>query len=271
MPSQNPVPPATPPNPVANRSNTESSAENNSGPRVNVPIGKSDTYQFLRSLKNFSKVPSAALKALADSCRFVSFTSGQYVTIEGEEESSSGFIVVSGCIAMLKTSTSGKELIVDLLPDGDAFGLLLKLAEGRLPEQLSARAMRKSVLLRVPIADFKETLNAQPHLFDEIVEHLLVSLQSAYCLSRGLAHDRVEIRIAAVLLALAVKFATLAPSDAPPIINFTRQQLADLTGTTPETAIRVTRAMQRDGLIDIQRPGIIRVLDRKGLSLIAES
>lgn len=271
MQRQTPPPPAAPPKLNPDKLSAGSGNNGTPGKPANGQAGKSDAYQFLRTLKSFSNVPPADLNLLADSSRFVSLNSGQYITIEGEDDSSTGFIVVSGCIAMLKTSSSGKELIVDLLPAGDIFGLLLKLAEGRLPEQLSARSMRKSVLLRVPMIDFKQTLKTQPHLLGEVVEHLLVSLQSAYCLSCGLAHDRVEVRIATVLLALAGKFATLVPNEPLPVINFTRQQIADLTGTTPETAIRVTRAMQHDGLIDIKRPGVIRVLDRKGLGLIAES
>ncbi len=54
-------------------------------------------------------------------------------------------------------------------------------------------------------------------------------------------------------------------------IDIIRQQIADLTATTPETAIRVIRSMQRDGLINIKKPGVVRVLDLDAINEIAES
>lgn len=89
-------------------------------------------------------------------------------------------------------------------------------------------------------------------------------------LSRGLEHDKVEVRIAAVLSSLALKFSDPKSSGEQSTIYFTRQQLADLTGATAETAIRVSRAMQRDGIIDIARPGVIRVVDHSALDSLAQ-
>lgn len=227
--------------------------------------------QFLSSLREFSKIPASELKLLADSSRVATYSSGQYVTNEGDEESGYGFIVISGCLAMSKTSINGKNLIVELLQAGDIFGMLLMLAADRKPAQLTARAIKASKVLRVPIDKFTHLLNAHPVLFKDFVAHLLVCLQSSYRLSRGLAHDKVEVRIAAVLSSLALKFASSPISGSQYTINFTRQQIADLTGTTPETAIRVTRKMQRDRLIDIKRPGVISILDLNTLSNIVES
>jgi CRP-like cAMP-binding protein len=53
-------------------------------------------------------------------------------------------------------------------------------------------------------------------------------------------------------------------------IDITRQQIADLTGTTPETAIRVTRALQSRGLIEMSQPGIIKVLNPEALQALAD-
>jgi len=238
-------------------------------PKLNVSP-KMDVLKFLTSLREFSQIPSQDLVSLAEVSRMASYGPGEFITHEGEDEGASGFIVVSGLFAMLKTSTEGKELIVELLQAGDNFGMLLTLAREKLPSQLSARAMQKSSVLWLPIQQFMQLLKAHPILFKDSVAHLLLCLHSSYGLSRGLAHDKVEVRIAAVLQSLAIKFPKQLSDDAPYTINFTRQQLADLTGTTPETAIRVTRAMQREGLIDIQRPGVIRITDLKGLQALVD-
>jgi CRP-like cAMP-binding protein len=231
---------------------------------------KSDAYLFLRSLPKFSYISEEDLNTLAVSSRFETFESGKYISNEGDERNTFGFILQSGCIAMSKHSSNGKELIVELLQAGDSFGLLLNLAKDRLPIQLSARSIQKSRILWISLSDFSLVLHSNPLIFQQIVSHLLLCLFSSYNISRGLAHDHVEVRIASVLISLAYKFDNIPRESKNPIIYFTRQQLADLTGTTPETAIRVTRAMQKEGLIDISRPGIIKILKMERLKEISD-
>jgi CRP-like cAMP-binding protein len=229
-----------------------------------------DAYGFMSVLPEFSTIPAAELKQFASTARLVTLNAGEFIAVEGDEVKSHGFIVVSGRIAMLKSSHSGKELIVELLQSGDIFGLLLMLSRDRLPAQLSAKALQKSTVLWLSFNGFNEMLKTHEDLFKAFVAHLLICLQSSYHLSRGLAHDRVEVRIASILVSLALKFTKTDPRLEEYTINFTRQQLADLTGTTPETAIRVTRAMQREQLIEIARPGVIKILNLSALQSLAE-
>jgi CRP-like cAMP-binding protein len=230
----------------------------------------SEAFDFLRSLREFRELPSSELKLLANNCRFANYAAGENIEVEGDEQGLCGFIIVSGLVAMIKTSINGKELIVGLLHDKDTFGLLLTLAEVVGPTQLSARPFRRTRVLMVPILQFTQLLKLRPELFRTSVHHLILCLQSSYSLSRGLAHDRVEVRIAAILYSLAIKYGESLIFKGSYTVKFTRQQLADLTGTTAETAIRVTRAMQRDEILDISRPGIIRVLKLDALRALVE-
>ncbi len=97
-----------------------------------------DAYLLLHSLPAFSELPPNELKSLANSCRFEILTAGDYITVEGDESSLEGFIVVSGRLALMKSSPSGKQLAVELLAPGDMFGLLLTLSLEKMPAQLSA-------------------------------------------------------------------------------------------------------------------------------------
>jgi CRP-like cAMP-binding protein len=230
---------------------------------------ENNAYEFLRSLREFTELPEADLKSLAQFSRFASYGPGQYISNEGEEEGSHGFIVVSGRVAMTKTSLSGKELIVELLQARDLFGLLFTLTAEKLPTQLSARSLQRTKVLRVPIKTFKQIIEKYPLLLEDFISHLLICLKSSYRLSRGLAHDRVDVRIASILSSLSLKFPE-RPNQKPTTIRFTRQQLADLTGTTPETAIRVTRDMHKQGVIDLKHPGVITLLDLNALHSLAE-
>lgn len=234
-------------------------------------LGNSEKIKnFLCGLLEFLELPIAEVEDLASCARLVTHGPGEYLSIEGEEEGSHGFIPMSGLVSMFKTSANGKVLVVEILKAGDIFALLLMLAKDSLPAQLSARSIQRVDAIWIPVKQFQNILAKHPAIFKEIIAHLLICLQSSYNLSRGLAHDRVDVRIAATLTSLAIKFSRPIGLGRLPTINFTRQQLADLTGTTSESAIRVTRAMQRDGLIDISRPGIIKIVNLVGLQELSD-
>jgi CRP-like cAMP-binding protein len=74
----------------------------------------------------------------------------------------------------------------------------------------------------------------------------------------------------AALLALAPRFGRPAASSDQTRIFLTRKELADLTGTTPETAIRVTKNLEREGLLDLTKPGVIKILSLQQLGEAVE-
>ena len=43
-----------------------------------------------------------------------------------------------------------------------------------------------------------------------------------------------------------------------------------MTGTAAETASRVANALEREGLLDLSQAGLVRILDREGLSELVE-
>ncbi len=78
---------------------------------------------------------------------------------------------------------------------------------------------------------------------------------------RDLAAERVEQRIARTLLRLSSKLGHTLP--------FTRQEIADMSGTTTETAIRVMSRLKDGGIIRSVR-GKIVILDELKLRLLSE-
>jgi CRP/FNR family transcriptional regulator len=221
--------------------------------------------EFLQSLNELKDIPGEALQLMSAFSHFETYKAGQFLVNEGQEESRFGYIVATGRVSVLKSSHNGRDLIVELLQPGDMFGLLLNLVAERLPAELSARALQKTTVLWVPVHAFLNVTAKYPNLLKDFTAHLLTCLQSSYCLSRGLAHDQVDVRIAALLCSLTLKCPERMLPNEGIEIHFTRQQLADLVGTTPETAIRVTRAMEKKNILSLTRPGIIHVLDTERL------
>lgn len=218
--------------------------------------------EFMKQVTPFSQLPEKGLSELVKRSYFSNFAADEYLTFEGEQNEVS-FVVLSGRLAMTKTSVDGRDLIVQLLGPRDFFGLVLAMEE--FPEQLSARAQTEAEVLWIPTAAVLSLLDSYPGLYKAFVEQLSSWMHASHNLSRALAHDSVDVRIAAVLLHLASKFARSdrgldKANESSIVLDITRQQIADLTGATPETVSRVTRSMHRKGICDTDAPGVIRLL-----------
>lgn len=219
--------------------------------------------EVLLQLELFKGVPQADLEMFARATSLRSFDGGEFILSE-EEEAKAGFIVLSGKISITKSAVTGKELIVSLLGAGDTYGLfyLLKSFIGCC----SARTQVASRVLWVPENAFTLLQNRVPSVSRALTESLGRRLVRAYELASSLAHSRVEDRIVTAILTLLPELGRGGDkTNNNGRIFMTRKELADLTGTTPETAIRITKNLEREGILDLARPGIIKIVDLTSL------
>jgi len=63
-----------------------------------------------------------------------------------------------------------------------------------------------------------------------------------------------------------VKLSSSEEEAVPSEIHMTRQELANSVGTTLETAVRVTKTMERSGWLDLKKRGLIRITNRGKLT-----
>lgn len=219
--------------------------------------------EFLSKLPLFQDIEAAVIRDIAERSVVTLPQAGQFILSEGED-AEGGFIPISGRISVTKTSESGKELIVALLAPGDCFGLF-GLVEG-FRSAVSARTQVDSKVLWIPKKTWEYLTEHSPAIFPNLTQALATRLGSAYVLASSLAHAKVEDRIIHTLLALMPEFGKSSKKGSQEArIFMTRKELAELTGTTPETAIRVTKSLERDGILDLTRPGIIKVPSLDGL------
>jgi CRP-like cAMP-binding protein len=217
---------------------------------------------MLSTLSLFSSVPRSELRVLAQSSAVRQIEGGEFLSLPGEQPEI-GFVVISGRLAVTKISEAGKELTVELLPPGDAFGILRVLES--TPPNTAVRAQIASRILAVHQTALKIIVDRYPAVYREIAEEYSNRMKALLNLAVSLAHAKVESRIVSTLLALAPRFGKSCAQEDQSRIYLTRRELADLAGTTPETAIRITKNFERDGLLDLSRPGIIKILSLNNL------
>jgi len=218
---------------------------------------------FLSRVDPFRRFSGAELEELAAACSFQSLKSGKAIAQQGDEKRVC-FIVVSGRVTFRQALPDGKQLIVTALPPGDIFGVTLLLHEEPLP--FSIQAQRETQILVMPETVLKLILQRHPELYAEFAENLREHLFRMQNFALHLAHEKVEARISYLLQELMPVFGKYHADSKTHELCLTRQELAEFCGTAPETAIRVTKTMERDGILDLSQPGRIVVLDEAALA-----
>jgi CRP/FNR family transcriptional regulator len=119
-----------------------------------------------------------------------------------------------------------------------------------------------------PTADRFVEAHGEPELLGEVLPYLTRHLMECKnCLVES-SCARVETRFASLFLGLAEKLGQSAGGGWFIPLPLSRQELADLTGTTLETAIRVMSRWGKEGVVATQREGFL-LLDRPGLEALA--
>jgi CRP/FNR family transcriptional regulator len=116
-------------------------------------------------------------------------------------------------------------------------------------------------VLRIRREDFLSFVAQRPQVVLRIISVLGERLRDAQGRLKDLAGERVEQRLARTLLMLSAKLGATLP--------FTRQEIADMAGTTTETAIRFISRLKDGGIIRSAR-GSITILDKTKLRLLSE-
>jgi CRP/FNR family transcriptional regulator len=169
------------------------------------------------------------------------------------------YVVVAGRIKVVKHTSSGKEFIVAFFDSGEMFGEVA-VFEGK-PYPASAQAATETTILGIRKDDFLSFLATRPRVALSIISILGGRLREAQSRLKDLVGERVEQRLARTLLMLSAKLG--------PTLPFTRQEIADMAGTTTETTIRITSQLKERGIIASMRGKVI-IRDETKLKLLSE-
>ena len=214
--------------------------------------------ELLKQTLLFSALSDEDLMKLAALAAERHFSLGDNILWEGDHPDWF-YIVAEGKVKVAKYASSGKELIVAVFTPGYTFGEVA-VFDG-IPYPASAIAMSATTVLGIRRDDLLGFLAQNPIVALKIINLLGARLRDAHDRMRDMAGERVDQRIAGMLLMLSSRFG--------PTIPFTRQEIADMTGITTETVIRLTTRLRDQGIISTSRGEII-ILDEDKLRLLGE-
>ena len=199
---------------------------------------------------------------LKDRFTSLSLDRGQFVFFEGDEAASL-YLIESGVIEANVVHGDGKVYIFHFIFPGEIFG------EGVVYEQdyypFSAVARKEALIWKVPKEYIVSALDSDPAFKAYMLRLIGHKLDSSYVKARCIAGERVEKRVACILLKTIDQqrgiFDHCTEKLDTPLTN---RDISGLIGSTEETVSRVMSRLKREGIIGTEDKQLV-VLDRESL------
>jgi CRP-like cAMP-binding protein len=193
------------------------------------------------------------------------FDKGAALFSEGDE-SGLLYTVITGRVKVFKTTPRGTDVILELFGPGDPVGAVA-VYESR-PYPANAVALEPTACLVIPRQAFFSLLESHPTLVRGLLvglTHRLVELTNRLA---ELSGGRVEGRLARFFLKLAGDIGQPRPEGTFIALALSRQELADMIGTTIETSIRIMSRWGKEDVVRTEKDGFL-VRDRAALEAAA--
>jgi CRP/FNR family transcriptional regulator, nitrogen oxide reductase regulator len=217
--------------------------------------------EILGSLPFFASLSPAEVAAANERFREQGFAAGETIAFS-EAPATHFYAVASGHVKLLHHTLAGKDVLLDLLVPGEFFGNLSAQEDAVYTE--TAVAQTDLCVLAIPTAAFRALLAQHPPAALAVLDLTAERLQSAQERVRQLSAYAVEQRIAATLVQLAEKLSSEHEAGWLIQTPLSRDDMAQMTGTTPESASRVMSQLSREGIIASGRQWVA-ITDRAAL------
>ncbi len=177
------------------------------------------------------------------------------------------YVPVQGHLKLTQITPEGHEVILRYVGVGEMTGASAAFGETAYPA--SAEAMEETSVLGWDNATMVELIEHYPRLGLNILHLLSVRLQELQDRLREMSTERVERRIARALLRLVSQLGRKAESGVLIDLALSRQDLANMAGTTLYTVSRVLSRWEEEGIIEAGREKVL-IKHPPSLVVIAE-
>lgn len=222
---------------------------------------------ILRRMPLFRRLSVEDRARIAASARLAHYERGTLIFAEGDD-AAAFLAIVDGRVKVFKSTPAGKELILEIFGAGDPLGAVA--VYDRMAFPASALALDDTTCLRIERREFFGLLEQHPALVRGLLSGLTMRLAELTRRLADLTGARVEARFARLFLKLAHQMGRPDRGGVFVPMPLARQELADLTGTTIETAIRIMSRWQKEDVLHTDKDGFV-LLDRATLEDVAAS
>lgn len=228
-----------------------------------MPLDRS----LISSLPAFAGLEGKDLDAILSLARSSRFPRDSEIFAQ-EGEASSFFLLLSGHIRVVRTSPEGHQVVARYINEGELFGIAM--AMGRTTYPATAVAAVDCVVLSWPNSAWRDFQSRFPAFGASAYKTIGTRLQETQAQVMEMSTQQVEQRIAHALLRIVSQSGRKTPEGIEIDFPITRQDIAEMTGTTLHTVSRLLSAWEEEGIVRGGRQKVT-VTDPHALMLVAEN
>ncbi|WP_343588734.1 Crp/Fnr family transcriptional regulator [Flavobacterium sp.] len=156
--------------------------------------------------------------------------------------------VISGEVKMSNYNDDGREFIQGIFYNGQSFGEPPLFLNQKYPA--NAIAVENAEIFILPKENFMKLLEENPKVSIKVIENLAQRLYYKSIMAAEISTHEPEHRVLK-LIDHGIAYFNFQKDKNGYLINFTRQQIGDLTGLRVETVIRTIKALEKKGELKI--------------------
>jgi CRP-like cAMP-binding protein len=221
---------------------------------------------LVADLPLFAGLGAADLDAILAEARSVRCPKNSAVFEQGAA-AHSFFLLLHGHVRATKATPDGQQIVVRYVTPGEIFGVAPAIGLASYPA--TATAMDDSVVLAWPSSAWPRLVARHPSLAANTLQTVGARLQESHTRVIEMSTEQVERRIAHTLLRLVKQAGRKVERGIEIDFPISRQDIAEMTGTTLHTVSRTLSAWETQGLVEGGRQRIV-VRDPHRLFLLAE-
>lgn len=176
------------------------------------------------------------------------------------------YLLKAGAVKLYKTSPAGREMILRITQPGEMLGLCA--LRGKANYGHTAEALVDSDLCYFSTRKLDDLFTTNPVIARKMLGALTKEVNEAYERIYTLGTKDARQRLADLLISLAGDYGEKLPEGIGLRVSLSRGELAELLGTTVETAIRLVSEFKRQGLIETREKKLV-ILNLEGLHHIS--
>lgn len=221
---------------------------------------------LLKSLAVFGGMTDAELDDILAGATSRRHAAGTAVFEQGQP-ATHFFVLLHGRLRVTQVTPEGQQVIVRMVNPGDLFGIAKALRRPDYPG--TATAASDSVALVWPMESWDGLLARHPSFAVNAMQTMGSRLQEAHTRMRELSTEEVERRVAHAVLRLAQQSGKKEGSGIRIDFPISKQDIAEMTGTTLHTVSRILSAWEAASLVEGGRQRLL-VKDPHRLVLIGD-
>lgn len=211
----------------------------------------------------FEKLTEDELKYLHDNSVSIRYKKKEVICKQGSFVSH--VMVVEKGLVKVFLDNGTNSLVLKMIPEGNLLGLS-SISENHNTYQYSASAYIDSEIRQIDIRVFRQLLRQNANFAKEVIDIFSANSTQVYGRFFCLTHKQAYGRLADILLCLSERIFKQSEFYLP----LSRKDLAELSGMSSETVIRMLKKFNDDGLIDMDGKNM-RIVDYERLQMISET